>query len=135
MTEFTINVRVYIEDTDSGGMVYYINYLKFMERARSEYLRWGGYELSSISSDGFFLVVRSANVRYRSAAKLDDELVVSARIVKRKSASVLFQQNIVRADDGLLVCEAQVDVACIDKGSGKPVAIPQRLRMALERQE
>ena len=75
---FAVTVRVYIEDTDAGGIVYYVNYLKFMERARTEFMRSLGYGKTAIFSDDKMFVVHSANVQYLGAARLDDELSVTA---------------------------------------------------------
>ena len=73
--EFTLPVRVYIEDTDAGGIVYYVNYLKFMERARTEFMRTLGYQHYVLADENFQFVVHSANVQYRQPARIDDALV------------------------------------------------------------
>ena len=127
MAEFILDVRVYIEDTDTGGMVYYINYLKYMERARTEYLRSMGFEISDLLAAEYFLVVRSADIKFRAAARLDDELTVSAKIIGQRPASILFDQKVVRIRDNRLICEADIGIACIHSKTGKPAAMPQEL--------
>ena len=82
MSEFVLPVRVYIEDTDAGGIVYYVNYLKFMERARTELLRSYGYDKPAFWADNLMFVVHSVAVKYRKPAQLDDQLQVSAHIHK-----------------------------------------------------
>ena len=80
-SEFVLPVRVYIEDTDAGGIVYYVNYLKFMERARTEYLRSLGYQHYALAEENFQFVVHSAQINYRKPGRIDDDLRVSARLV------------------------------------------------------
>ncbi len=121
---FTLAVRVYIEDTDAAGIVYYVNYLKFMERARTEYLRNIGFGHYLLTEDYLF-VVRKADIRYKQPAKMDDLLTVSAQIIKQGKASLQFRQTIER--NGQLLSEATIDIACVDKHHLKPCALPSRL--------
>lgn len=121
---FTLPMRVYIEDTDAAGIVYYVNYLKFMERARTEYLRNIGFGHYLLTEDYLF-VVRKADIRYKQPAKMDDLLTVSAQIIKQGKASLQFRQAIER--NGQLLSEATVDIACVDKHHLKPCALPSRL--------
>ncbi len=121
---FTLAVRVYIEDTDAAGIVYYVNYLKFMERARTEYLRNIGFGHYLLTEDYLF-VVRKADIRYKQPAKMDDLLAVSAQIIKQGKASLQFRQTIER--NGQLLSEATIDIACVDKHHLKPCALPSRL--------
>ncbi|MFP5382843.1 MAG: YbgC/FadM family acyl-CoA thioesterase, partial [Gammaproteobacteria bacterium] len=100
MREFCIPVRVYIEDTDAGGIVYYVNYLKFMERARTEWLRALGFQHYTLLDEDFLFVVRHADVDYRRPARIDDELAVSAAVERLGRASIFFRQQVVRAVDG-----------------------------------
>lgn len=123
--EFTLPVRVYIEDTDAGGIVYYVNYLKFMERARTEYLRSLGYQHYALAKEDFQFVVRGAQVQYRQPAKIDDALHVSAQLTKIGKASLAFTQRVLR-DDSVL-CEANIEVACVAASTLKPVAMPSAL--------
>lgn len=127
---FTLRCRVYYEDTDAGGIVYYVNYLKFMERARTERLRGLGFAQSRLADDGLLFVVHSTEARYHAPARLDDELLVTAEIVEIKRASLRFKQQVRRAEDDLLLCEGQFLVACVHTESLKPRSIPERLRVA-----
>ena len=124
MTVFSLNIRVYIEDTDAAGIVYYVNYLKFMERARTEYLRHIGFGHYLLTEDYLF-VVRKAQIDYKQPAKMDDELRVTAQIIKQGKASLLFEQCIYRRDT--LLSRAEIDIACVAKQSLKPCALPTRL--------
>ena len=127
-TEFTWPLRVYYEDTDAGGVVYYANYLRFMERARSEWLRSLGYEQDRLlAQEGVLLVVRRVAVDFKSPARLDDRLLVGVRVIHRKRASLTFQQQISKQPDGQLLCSGEVQVACIDGARFRPCAIPQSI--------
>lgn len=120
---FLMSLRVYIEDTDAGGIVYYVNYLKYMERARTEFLRALGYDKPAILSTGQLLVVHSASVNYRRPARLDDLLTVSAVPIKIARSSVTFLQQVFRDEE--LLCEANIRIACVDASSMKPSALPE----------
>jgi 4-hydroxybenzoyl-CoA thioesterase len=120
---FLMSLRVYIEDTDAGGIVYYVNYLKYMERARTEFLRALGYDKPAILSTGQLLVVHSASVNYRHPARLDDLLTVSAVPIKIARSSVTFLQQVFRDEE--LLCEASIRIACVDASSMKPSALPE----------
>ena len=122
MTEFFTPVRVYIEDTDAGGIVYYVNYLKYMERARTELMRSLGYHKPAFLDGGLLLVVHSANTRYVLAAKLDDALQVSAEISKLARTYVVFRQCVYRGD--ALLCESEIKVACVRQSDMRPAALP-----------
>ncbi|SED92015.1 tol-pal system-associated acyl-CoA thioesterase [Pseudomonas anguilliseptica] len=130
VTPFTHRCRVYFEDTDAGGIVYYVNYLKFMERARTERLRDLGFLQSTLAEEGLLFVVHSAEARYHAPAKLDDELLVSAEVVELNRASLRFRQQVRRATDDVLLCEGQFMVACVRADNLKPRAIPQTLQAA-----
>lgn len=127
---FTLDCRVYFEDTDAGGIVYYVNYLKFMERARSERLRSLGYAQSQLAEEGLLFVVHSVEARYLAPAKLDDVLQVTAEVVELNRASLRFRQQVRRGADDLLLCEGQFLVACVRTDNLKPRAIPQALHAA-----
>ncbi len=127
---FTLRCRVYFEDTDAGGIVYYVNYLKFMERARTERLRDLGFLQSTLAEEGLLFVVHSAEARYHAPARLDDELLVSAEVVELNRASLRFRQQVRRAADDVLLCEGQFMVACVRADNLKPRAIPQALHAA-----
>ena len=121
--EFTWRTRVYWEDTDGGGVVYYANYLKFMERARTEWLRSLGHSQQEIAEEyGFVFAVAEAHVNYRKPARLDDELVVSCVPVPEGRASIRFKQQITRA--GAPIADGEVRVVCVDAKSFRPRVLP-----------
>lgn len=126
---FSIEVRVYFEDTDAAGVVYYANYLRFMERARTEYLRSMGVNLGELAkNDGLTFVVVSVQLNYRRPAGLDDLLWVGARVIKRGGSSLVFDQEIRRGDEtGELLCDGTVRVACVCTEQMAPCAIPNTL--------
>jgi 4-hydroxybenzoyl-CoA thioesterase len=126
--EFNLPIRVYIEDTDAGGIVYYVNYLKFIERSRTEFLRSLGYGKTAILDDGLLLVVHSMDVNYLAPARLDDELVATARIQKVARSYVVFEQEVRR--DELVLCRATVKVACVSPEM-KPTALPKDVYKAI----
>jgi len=129
MSEFSIPIRVYIEDTDAGGIVYYVNYLKFMERARTELFRSIGYGKAGANKEGYQFVVHSAEIDYKKPAQLDDMLDVNAKIVSIRGASIFFEQE-VRRDDELL-SNAKVKIACVDGASMRPSLIPAEIMAKL----
>ena len=130
LAEFYWPVRVYMEDTDAGGIVYYVNYLKFMERARTEALRSLGFDKNWIFAQESMFVVHSMQVDYKQPARLDDNLRVEAHIMKLRRTSIIFRQNIEL--DGNLLCEAAITIACVSKDSMKPVAIPDTIYQSLK---
>ncbi len=119
--------RVYWEDTDGGGVVYYANYLRFFERARTEWLRALGHEQREIAEQlGLLFVVLRVEVDYRSAARLDDQLVVSCEPRASGRVSIEFQQRIHRNSlEGELVAEARVRAACVDAKTLRPRRLPE----------
>lgn len=127
---FTFPCRVYYEDTDAGGIVYYVNYLKFMERARTERLRALGFSQAQMAHENLLFVVHSSQARYHAPARLDDELAVSVQVDVLKRASLKFYQQVRRASDDLLLCEGHFTVACVRADTLKPRAIPEPLSAA-----
>ncbi|MBP7467595.1 tol-pal system-associated acyl-CoA thioesterase [Thauera sp.] len=128
---FTLPIRVYYEDTDAGGVVYYANYLKFCERARTEWLRTLGVSQQAlIDEQGLGFVVRSVQADYRASARLDDALEVITQVAMLRRASILFEQQLVRGQE--LLFTARVLLASIDLRRQKPVAIPASLHALLE---
>lgn len=120
---FTWTVRVYYEDTDAGGIVYYANYLKFFERARTEWLRsLGIHQQDLLGTEAAAFVVRSASVEYLGAARLDDQLTLRLNIEKLGRASVQFAQQAWRGDS--LLASANVKVGCVDAATLRPRSIP-----------
>jgi acyl-CoA thioester hydrolase len=124
---FSWPVRVYYEDTDSGGVVYYANYLKFMERARTEWLRSLGFEQSEVRDEmGVLFVVRSATIEYRKPATFNDELNVVTTLEKVSRASIVFRHQIMCGDQ--LLVEGLVKVASVESDGFKPTAFPQVIK-------
>ena len=122
-------MRVYYEDTDSGGVVYYANYLRFMERARTEWIRMLGFEQDRlIRDDGILFAVRSASLEYLRPARFNDLLNVSVRLVERRRASLAFEQVVSRLDDDSdILCTGSVRIACLTAESLEPTPIPAYL--------
>jgi acyl-CoA thioester hydrolase len=128
METFVWPIRVYYEDTDSGGVVYYANYLKFMERARTEWLRAHGFEQDALLRDRRLLfAVRRLEVDYRRPARFNDRLEVISQVAAAGGASLTFAQTIRRADSAEVLCGAQVKVACLDAESFQACRMPQDL--------
>lgn len=126
MKNFNWPVRVYYEDTDAGGVVFYANYLKFFERARTEMLRAMGYEQDElIATEGIIFVVRSVQIDYLSPARFNEQLQVSAEVSEVKKASLTFEQVIARGDD--VLCKGVIRIACLDVQTMRPKAIPETL--------
>jgi acyl-CoA thioester hydrolase len=120
---FTWTVRVYYEDTDAGGIVFYANYLKFFERARTEWLRAAGVDQQAlIERDGAAFVVKHASIDYHAPARLDDELTLTLSIEKLGRASVQFAQKAWKGER--LLVEAQVKVGCVDIATVRPRSLP-----------
>ncbi|MES3020714.1 MAG: tol-pal system-associated acyl-CoA thioesterase [Pseudomonadota bacterium] len=120
---FTWSVRVYYEDTDAGGIVFYANYLKFFERARTEWLRAANvHQHALLEEHGAMFVVKSTSVDYHAPAKLDDVLELTLSIEKLGRASVLFAQQ--AWCGGNLLASAQVKVGCVDSTTLRPRALP-----------
>jgi acyl-CoA thioester hydrolase len=121
-------VRVYYEDTDAGGVVYYANYLKFMERARTEWLRSLGFEQDQLlARDGIIFAVRSVQVEYHLPARFNDALAVSASLTEKGRASLTFHQEIRRTADSMLLCDGNIRIACVDQKRMRPTSIPKAL--------
>jgi len=131
LREFSWPVRVYYEDTDSGGVVYYANYLKFMERARTELLRSIGYQQDQLQQEsGIIFAVHSANIQYKKPARFNDELNVLTSISSLGKASIHFQQSVfleasqhAGSAPGLLA-DAEIKIACLNADKFIPQSIP-----------
>ncbi len=123
---FSLPVRVYIEDTDAGGIVYYANYLKYLERARTEFFRQKGIELRQCFDQNINYVVHSLSLNYKKPAHLDDQLQVTAFPEKIARTYLNFAQSVYHQSGDLLV-EAQVKIACLHFDTGKPRALPEDL--------
>ena len=130
MVAFHWPVRVYWEDTDAGGVVYYANYLKFMERARSEWLRACGFEQDVLRDEaGVVFVVRRVAIDYLSPARFNDQLEVSVGLRETGRASLAVQQELMRG--ATCLARAEVKLACVDAVHFKPVKMPATILQAL----
>ena len=133
MSPFRWASRVYWEDTDGGGIVYYGNYLRFLERARTEWLRSLGFSQRELAEEsGVLFAVVSLNIEYRRPAKLDDELVITCEPAVEGAATIRFAQQIYRGADAALtkdalLVEASVRVACVDARTLRPKRLPEFL--------
>jgi acyl-CoA thioester hydrolase len=125
---FSIPVRIYWEDTDAGGVVYYANYLKFMERCRTEWLRALGVDQQRLRAERRLqFVVVNVSVDFLRPAVLHDEILVTAELQRLTGATIVFKQTIMRGAEQLI--DATARVACLDSGTLKPRAIPKDLFM------
>jgi acyl-CoA thioester hydrolase len=130
---FTWPVRVYWEDTDAGGIVFYANYLKFFERARTEWLRSLGMEQSVLrDSTGGMFIVSETSVRYRQPARLDDELLVTATLQESGRASLIIAQQALHSHRGALLCEATIRIGWVQAATLQPARIPASILQALK---
>lgn len=129
--EFHHTLRVYWEDTDAGGVVFFANYLKFFERARTEWLRAMGFGQERLRNDtGAIFVVADTAVRFVAPARLDDELTVTVRIVDAGRATMNIAQQAYRGE--LLLAEGRIRIGCVDAGTFRPRRIPNELLALIE---
>lgn len=130
---FAWPVRVYWEDTDAGGIVFYANYLKFFERARTEWLRSLGIEQRSLrEATGGMFVVGETSVRYHCPARLDDELLVTTRVKESGRASLIIAQQAVLRRSEVLACDGTIRIGWVEGTSLKPARIPPTLLEAFK---
>ena len=128
---FSFEVRVYYEDTDAGGVVYYANYLKFMERARTEWLGALGFPLARFEREhGVAFVVRHVEIDFLQAARLNDVLDVTVEVLGRGGSKLVIRQAVAR--DNTVLTVAQVTLACLDSKRWRPTRIPAPLAAAME---
>lgn len=124
---FSFPIRVYYEDTDAGGVVYHSQYLNFMERARTEWLRHFGFEQTWLKNElGVIFVVTQAEIKFRKPARFDDLLEIQCHPNKIHFSSIEFSQHIVRESQTLI--EATIKIACVDAHTFKPVTIPRLIK-------
>lgn len=124
-----LELRVYYEDTDLGGVVYYANYLKFLERGRTEMLRAAGIDQGALKDgEGLVFVVRRAALDYRAPARFDDLLTVETAVAALRGASAVMRQSVLR--DGSALVEAEITVACMTL-AGRAARLPAEVRAAL----
>jgi len=132
VTRFDFPVRVYYEDTDAGGVVYFANYLRFMERARTEWLRRLGFDQSELrEGQGILFVVRGVEATYQRPARLDDALTVQSRLASLSRVALRFEQSIVR--DGETLVSGSSEVICVGASSLRPARMPEPLMQVLGR--
>ena len=125
--EFSFNVRVYYEDTDAAGVVFYANYLRYMERARTEWLRSAGYDHEQLVNDyDLLFAVKDLTINYIKPGKLDDLLTIKSELLKKRGASLLFKQTITNEEKELLV-KAEIKVACLNASTFKAAPMPDKL--------
>ena len=122
-------MRIYIEDTDPGGIVYYVNYLKFMERARTEFMRSLGFDRSATFTSASMFVVRDLAIRYLSPAFLDDEIRVTVVVTNVKGASIGMRQNVFRGENELV--DASLSLVWVDRDNLMPSRLSKDMRLAL----
>ena len=124
-------IRVYYEDTDAGGVVYHTNYIKFMERARTEWLRHLGVEQDELrENNGVIFAVRSVQVDYFLPAKFNDELLISSEVIKKGKASIIIGQEIIK--NSAVLCKGVIKVASLDGKSFKPKVMSDSLYEKLQ---
>ncbi|MFD2167067.1 tol-pal system-associated acyl-CoA thioesterase [Thalassotalea euphylliae] len=131
LPSFEFPIRVYYEDTDAGGIVYYANYLKFFERARTEWLRALGIDQSKFLEQSIGFVVRRVEMDNFASARLDDLITVTSQVKQLKRASITFQQTITNEHQTEL-CKVEVLVACVNFDINKPCPIPENILGALK---
>jgi len=131
MTEnqFSWPIRVYYEDTDAGGIVYHSNYLKYFERARTEWLRKLGYELDVLAADGLMFVVTRAELDYIVPAKFNEELVVQSTVTEFRGASFSFEQQLMRGE--VCLARAKVKAASLNSSTLRPIKMPRNLKQEM----
>ncbi len=138
LAAFTCPIRIYYEDTDAGGVVYYANYLKFFERCRTEWLRSLGYQQNCLlSGNGIAFVVRGVNLTFLKPARLDDLLQAELVLERISHAQIFFHQRLLRANPDVAagwdtLVEGTIHVVCVDAAQMKATAIPSFLRTQLE---
>ncbi len=133
MSEFILPVRVYYEDTDTGGVVYYANYLKFMERARTEWLRSLGFEQDMLMAEhDLMFVVRSVQLDYRRPARFNDALEVSAAVSRRGRASIDFTQQVRRGSE--VLCQGEVRLATLGFSDQRPKPLTKAMQERLNKE-
>jgi len=131
-TVFNWPMRVYYEDTDAGGVVYHANYLCFMERARTEWLRWLGFEQNQLrTEENWIFAVRRVLVNYLAPARLDDQLQVITQLTHLGRASLKLQQQVQHCDTNATLCTGEIQIACLSSPALRPCALPEALHTRL----
>lgn len=136
MNGFSWPVRVYYEDTDAGGVVYYANYLKFMERARTEWLRVLGHEQDElIARDDVLFAVRHIEIDYLQPARLNDALKIDVELIETSGTTLTLAQQITKQDEPGVLCKGKVKIVCLKASTFKPCALPPSIRTMLRDKE
>jgi len=131
LQEFIWPTRVYYEDTDAAGVVYHSNYLKFMERARTEWLRVAGFSQQTLAeTEGIVFVVAKMNIEFNSPARFDELLNICSRVTDHSGAGLMFEQTIIN-ETGTVKCRADVQIVCVDTETFKPKRIPTSIKAKL----
>ena len=134
MTEFSLPIRVYYEDTDVAGVVYHANYLKFMERARTEWLRELGQDQKLLIEQDIAFAVVNANISYIKPARFNDALIVTSKVTGQGRASMSFEQKVVlEKNPSQILSTASIKVACVTLSNMKPRSLPDVLREEFNR--
>ncbi len=132
MSAFTFPVRVYYEDTDRGGVVYYANYLRFFERARTEWLRSLGVNQDRLAAvEGIGFVVARAEIDFRAGARLDDLLTVTVKPVEKKKTYFWLEQE-ARREDGTVCASARIQAACVRHADMRPRPVPESIAARID---
>lgn len=127
---FSFPVRIYYEDTDAGGIVYYANYLKFAERARTEFLRYIGFNQDDLlKNNGVGFVVRDCHISYKTPAKLDDALNITCKVTELKGVSLKMEQKLYRGDT--IIAEIEITLVFLNISSMRPTKIPPEIASIL----
>jgi acyl-CoA thioester hydrolase len=128
---FSWPIRVYYEDTDAGGVVFYANYLGFMERARTEWLRALGFEQPEMAAaDNVLFVVRAVNIEYLKPSRFNDSLQVTVEVVNVGGSRIRFLQRVLRGNEE--IARAEVEVVCVSADTFRPARMPDGLRTTIE---
>jgi len=130
---FFWSARVYWEDTDAGGVVYHTNYVKFMERARTEWLRAKGFEQSVLQQQGLVFAVYAMQIQFVKPARLDDALDIGVQLIGCRRASFSVGQRILNPANGVELCKGEFEIACLDSARFRPCPIPTALLMEIQR--
>ncbi len=129
MSDFSIQKKIYYHDTDCGGVVYYANYLKYLEEARTEFLLLRGIELPKLAERDLLFVVGRVEIDYKAPARYQDKIAISARVEETRLSAVRFYQEVSR--DGLLLVTARTILVCVG-GNFKPKKLPEEIKLRLE---
>ena len=128
----SINLNIYVEDTDFQGVVYHANYIKFFERARSEFLTLNNISQSKLRKNNLAFVIKSINIKYIAAAELGDEIVVNSVVEKKSDARMIFNQKVVNSKTGIEYVNGDVEVCFINLLTKKPQKFPDDLLLIFE---